>query len=124
MLTLLESPSGLFEILDANHDGALSIRELRVALPRVREAGCLVNGAYDSSKTPRVFLAAASRGYPKSFGIEPSRGPAWFRTMDRNNDGDVSRGEWIGDAALFHRLDRDGDGLLSPEEAEKAASKN
>ena len=42
--------------------------------------------------------------------------------MDRNGDGYVSRREWLGPEELFHKLDADGDGLISPEEAECLAS--
>ena len=47
-------------------------------------------------------------------------GPLWFRKMDRNGDGDVSPREFLGTAEQFRRLDLDGDGLISVEEAEKA----
>jgi hypothetical protein len=40
--------------------------------------------------------------------------------MDRNGDGDVSRREWLGTEEEFRRLDADGDGLISPDEAERA----
>lgn len=123
MLTILESGVGLFELLDTNHDGALSARDLRGAWDRIREAGCLTDGAFDRAKAPRILLAAVSHGYPKSFGIDMRRGPAWFRAMDRNGDGDVSRREWIGDPALFDRYDLNRDGLLSPAEAEKVVPK-
>ncbi len=49
-----------------------------------------------------------------------SRGPLWFRKMDRNGDGDVSRSEFLGTKEQFHRIDGDGDGLIDAAEAERA----
>jgi hypothetical protein len=40
--------------------------------------------------------------------------------MRRNRDGDVSRREFLGPLGQFDRLDRDEDGLISPDEAEAA----
>jgi len=37
--------------------------------------------------------------------------------MDRNRDGDVSLLEFLGSRRTFAELDKDGDGLLSAEEA-------
>jgi Ca2+-binding EF-hand superfamily protein len=119
LLTILDG-AGLFELLDTNHDGALSLRELRNAWDRLKEAGCVTNGAFDPKKVPHVVLIAASRGYPQTLAIDARRGPTWFRAMDRNGDGDVSRREFTGPAEVFDKLDLDKDGLLSAQEAEKA----
>ena len=48
----------------------------------------------------------------------PNRGPAWFRKMDRNKDGDVSRREFLGTPEEFKKIDTDGDGLISAAEAD------
>jgi hypothetical protein len=48
-----------------------------------------------------------------------SRGPEWFRRMDRNRDGDLSRAEFLGSDEQFRRIDTNGDGLISPEEAQR-----
>jgi hypothetical protein len=48
----------------------------------------------------------------------PTRGPLWFRKMDRNGDGDVSRAEWLGNPDDFEKADTNKDGLVSLEEAE------
>lgn len=116
LLTVLDG-GGLFELLDTNHDGALSVRELRTAWGRLKEAGCVTDGAFDPAKQPRVLLCAASRGYPPSLAIEARRGPSWFRAMDRNGDGDVSRREFTGPPEVFDKLDLDRDGLLGAREA-------
>jgi hypothetical protein len=48
-----------------------------------------------------------------------ARGPVWFRKMDRNGDGDVSRREFLGTPEEFDKIDTDHDGLISVEEAER-----
>jgi hypothetical protein len=40
--------------------------------------------------------------------------------MDRNRDGVISPREFIGPPELFRKLDVDGDGVISPEEAARA----
>jgi hypothetical protein len=51
--------------------------------------------------------------------VQTARGPLWFRKMDRNGDGFVSLREFLGSKEDFLRIDADGDGLISPEEAER-----
>src|SRR5262249_53416805 len=55
---------------------------------------------------------------PRQAPARPARGPEWFRKMDRNGDGDVSRREFLGTDEQFRAIDTDGDGLISVEEAE------
>ncbi|QEL19596.1 EF-hand domain-containing protein [Limnoglobus roseus] len=123
LITLLDAKTGLFELLDANHDGTLSVRELRRAWEVVTAAGIVKDGRFDRERVPRQLLAAASLGYPQSFGTDLRAGPAWFRAMDKNGDGDVSRKEFTGPAEAFDKLDTDKDGLLSSAEAEKTEPK-
>ncbi len=40
--------------------------------------------------------------------------------MDRNGDGDLSPNEFLGRRDLFDKIDRDGDDLISPDEANAA----
>jgi Ca2+-binding EF-hand superfamily protein len=122
LLTALDYGAGLFELLDADHDGALSVPELRRAWDRVKGAGCLnAEGRFDATKVPRHLVLIAGRGHPiNPLGMARRDGPAWFKAMDRNGDGYVSRREFTGTADVFDKLDLDRDGFISPEEAEKA----
>jgi Ca2+-binding EF-hand superfamily protein len=137
-LTLLNRGRTLFEFLDADHDGRLSQRELRSAWARLVEWDTGREGFITRGKVPMQFQLILSYGQPRPQGnvqdtsggvpdparvaraTAPPRGPEWFRKMDRNGDGDVSRREFLGSAELFRKIDTDGDGLISVEEAEKA----
>jgi Ca2+-binding EF-hand superfamily protein len=121
LLTALDYGAGLFELLDADHDGSLSVPELRRAWDRVKEVGYVsADGAFDPAKLPRHLVLIAARGHPfNPLGSARRDGPAWFRAMDRNGDGYVSRREFTGTPELFDKFDLDKDGFLSPEEAEK-----
>jgi Ca2+-binding EF-hand superfamily protein len=134
LLAAGEGGGGLFELLDANRDGRLSLREMRSACERAGGDGPAV---IVKAALPRQFSLAVSQGVFANFGrvvfpmngrggvVPPpaaggSVGPMWFRKMDANGDGDVSRREWLGSREDFQRLDRDGDGVITPEEAARA----
>jgi EF hand len=71
-----------------------------------------------------AVLARIYGGGSKDLEIrEPTKGPLWFRKMDKNRDGDVSRREWLGSEEMFRQIDRDGDGLISAEEADRFDAK-
>ncbi len=127
---------GLFELLDTNRDGKLSVRELRNA-PKLLERLEINGDSLAREDVPRHYRASLAlgpnggqdplgrqvvnvslRGAPRAVRGAPERGPLWFRKMDRNRDGDVSRNEFLGTDEQFKMIDTDGDGLISIEEAE------
>ncbi|MCG6155913.1 hypothetical protein [Rubinisphaera margarita] len=91
---------------DVNQDGQIAFTELR---PTVRL--CFGLGPIAHGELATVRRPASVSGSP----VTPA--PAWFARMDRNQDGDLTRGEFPGTQEQFSRLDTDGDGLMSAAEA-------
>jgi Ca2+-binding EF-hand superfamily protein len=124
-VSFTESGHGLFQILDADHDGRLSVRELRDAWKRLAELDRHRRGRVGRDDIPLQFQIAVARGVgyrpvgQNAPAVRQVRGPVWFRKMDRNGDGDVSPREFLGSPEDFRRIDADGDGLISAEEAER-----
>jgi Ca2+-binding EF-hand superfamily protein len=125
-LTLAGQARGWFAILDSDHDGRLSVSELRSAWQRLADEEANRSGFLTLERSRQTFSLTFSRGLSPARGMafylssrRPARkGPKWFRAMDRNGDGFISRREFLGSKTEFDRLDRDGDGLISLEEAE------
>jgi Ca2+-binding EF-hand superfamily protein len=128
---LAENGRALFGLLDTNGDGRLGIRELRQVRQRLAAFDRDADGRVMRQEIPQQFQLVINQGQanfaayqPVAGGApqaaSPPRGPLWFRKMDRNGDGDVSVGEFLGSSVQFRRLDTDGDGLISLEEAERA----
>jgi Ca2+-binding EF-hand superfamily protein len=139
ILALSDQSRGLFDLLDTDRDGRLSVREMRQAPKLLAQLDRTGKGHLTRDDVPRTYRMDLRRGslnvgadglavvadlYSSSYGpggAEPQRrGPLWFQKMDKNRDGDVSRKEWLFSEELFKKIDTDGDGLISVEEAEKA----
>jgi Ca2+-binding EF-hand superfamily protein len=139
-LGITDEGKGIFDLIDTNRDGRLSVRELRQAVKLIEELDQDGDGAISRAEIPRHYHMTVQRGPAGNvggFGVrrvvfaangarfgnrpvpQPTAGPLWFRKMDRNRDGDVSRREFLGTDEEFRRIDTDGDGLISAEEAER-----
>ena len=120
-------------MIDADRDGRLSV-ELRTAWDRLAAWDRNGDGSVARSEIPRNMDVTVMRG-PAGFGrgmrqavmgVNPAaprastKGPLWFRKMDRNGDGVLSPREFVGTAEDFKKLDTDGDGFIDAREAEKA----
>ena len=136
LLKITDQGRALFELLDANGDGRLSVRELRTAWTRLAPWDRDGDGRLAETEVPRQFVLTVDLGQvnlPFRVAVfngpgrrgriqQAAKGPLWFRKMDRNNDGDVSFREWLGTEEEFRKIDADGDGLISAEEADRADS--
>ena len=119
---------GIFTVLDADGDGRLTSREMKDAWSRLKPFDKDGRGVApaDLPRTLRLTLELGSNPWfgggmretpPPLAPRTATKAPVWFRKMDRNNDGDVSRKEWLGTDADFEAIDADGDGLISVAEA-------
>ena len=103
-VSVAEFGQGLFELVDANRDGRLSVRELRTAWQRLALYDRNQDGALGKNEIPFQYqvLVGAGAAMPGQMQqrfnpytqrrpvAAPTAGPLWFRKMDRNADGDVS----------------------------------
>jgi hypothetical protein len=135
-LVISHDGKSVFEVVDANQDRRLTKRELMNAAGRLASYDLDGDGGVTAVEMAGRYLLTAELGKPALFRSaagamraasptqpvvnQPAGGPEWFRKMDRNRDGDLAPREFLGPRALFKKLDANGDGLISTEEAAAA----
>jgi Ca2+-binding EF-hand superfamily protein len=122
----------LFWILDAGGDGRLSPRELQRAAERFVQFDRNGDGRLTTAEMPAVVRAGFERGDRTTMNQPAAQrnasrareagGPRWFLAMDRNGDGDLGAGEFLGTAEQFGHLDSNADGFIDPAEAAAASA--
>jgi len=134
-LSTADQGRAIFAIMDLNRDRQLGAREVRDTVARVTSWDHNRDGRVSADEIPHHYQLTIGRGEVTGVGMSssaargmmappsagpPAPGPSWFKRMDRNQDGDVSRREFLGPRAAFERIDRDRDGLVSADEADRA----
>ena len=124
-----QTPS-LFQIMDANGDRRLGMREVRnawdklIALEPTAKDGVTrdalkPDGAVRFGRRLDLQTAPNANDYfVNGPGQRSPAGPDWFRKLDKNGDGELSRREFPGTDAEFAKWDKNGDGGITPDEVE------
>jgi Ca2+-binding EF-hand superfamily protein len=125
-----DSDDVLFAALDADRDERLDSREIEGSGPRLAGLDKNGDGQLTADELPEVLLIGLARGSlenadatfapPPVVGRGPSgKAPRWFAAMDANQDGVISKREFLGPLEKFAELDKDGNGLLESGELVK-----
>lgn len=117
----------LFVALDANHDQRLDSREIQRAAERLTELDANGDGEISPAELPDSLSIVLARGSienadalftppPTSLGRPDQKTPRWFTAMDANQDGVISRREFLGTDQQFTEIDQDKNDIIEPAE--------
>jgi len=130
-VNLYDTGHGFFQKMDRNADGRISQRELKLAEASLKGLQKTPGAPVKQTDPTRNFHLEFVRGSFQLFGTGDQQalnpgfqqvaagGPIWFQRMDRNNDGDLSWGEFLGPRSVFEQLDQDNDGFIDVREAQR-----
>jgi Ca2+-binding EF-hand superfamily protein len=123
VITVERAVSNLLEMLDRSGDALLDFAELSGALDRAAyengQDAAMTGDEYAAHVKLTLRFGGAIATVPSPgqrlgpAAIRSQRAPIWFERMDRNQDGQVTRREFLGTPAHFSHLDRDANGLLA-----------
>jgi Ca2+-binding EF-hand superfamily protein len=111
-------PREMFARMDRNQDGKISKDE---APPRIQENFDRIDANSDGALSPEEFgrVAGAFGQRPPGAGGLPAPGMppmGLFSILDTDRDGEISTAEIVGAGTALLKLDRNGDGKLTPDE--------
>ena len=121
----------LFELLDGNVDRRLTMREIREGFTGLEAVDRNHDERVAQSELESRFKLTFSFGRNQTFApnamtanmpLTPrlrsqEKGPAWYRRMDRNLDGDITWREFLGSREQFQQLDTNSDEMIDVTEA-------
>jgi len=104
-----------FDALDRNRDGALSRWEWRGESVSFGEADRNHDDVVSREEYANLYTSGGNYGGNYGGSYADAR-EQQFRALDRNNNGEISRGEWRNQGVPFSDVDRNGDNHITRDE--------